>query len=125
MTSSPTELMKAYESATARHDLVATLDLIAADALYWFSDGTSHRGHDAICAVLEHNFAVISDEHYAIEDLVWLAETPEVAACVYRFAWSGVIDGTAADGSGRGTSVVAQRGDRWLVVHEHLSSGPH
>jgi uncharacterized protein (TIGR02246 family) len=118
----PQELMVAYERATAAHDLPATVELIAPDALYWFSDGTVHDGRVAIESVLAQNFALISDETYRIEDLRWLAQSAAVAVCVYRFVWTGSIDGVRTGGEGRGTSVVERRDETWLVVHEHLSS---
>jgi hypothetical protein len=52
---------------------------------------------------------------------VWVAQSDHVAACVYRFDWTGILRGALASGSGRGTTVLARRGESWVVVHEHLS----
>jgi uncharacterized protein (TIGR02246 family) len=120
---SPTEFMHAYEAATNAHDLEGTLALIADDAVYLFSDQSSHVGKDAIRAVLQANFVAISNETYSIHELRWLAESDEVAACVYAFDWSGEIDGKPARGNGRGTSVLRRVDGSWRVAHEHLSSG--
>ena len=115
--------MREYEAATRAHDLERTLGLIDENAVYWFSDGTSYSGKDRIGRALRSNFEPIEAEDYRIEDLMWLAESHECAACKYRFEWSGMIAGSKASGSGRGTSVLARRGESWVVVHEHLSVG--
>jgi uncharacterized protein (TIGR02246 family) len=120
---SPAEFMQRYEAATNGHHLPKTLALIAEDAVYLFSDGSSHIGKAAIAKVLAANFEAIRNETYGLHDVQWLVETDSVAACVYRFAWSGEIDGKPASGDGRGTSVLRRDGERWLVAHEHLSKG--
>lgn len=115
--------MRAYEAATAAHDLERTLDMIADDAVYWFSDGGTHHGKQAIAEVLRSNFDAIKMESYRIEKLTWLAESDDVAAGIYGFAWSGMIGGVQRSGSGRGSTVLKRRGDGWCVAHEHLSAG--
>jgi ketosteroid isomerase-like protein len=124
MSMTPGEFMRTYEAATCAHDLEATVGMIAADAIYLFSNGTSHVGKDAIRRVLQANFDLIKAETYAIRGLRWLAGSDDVAACVYGFAWSGEIDGKPAAGKGRGTTVIRRIGGQWKVAHEHLSAGP-
>ncbi len=51
----------------------------------------------------------------------WLAVDENVAACVYTFRWSGLIDGRPRSGRGRGTNVLARRDGSWVMIHEHLS----
>ena len=118
----PQQFMREYESS-GRKGVECTLSLIDDEAIYWFSDGTSHTGKAAIERAVRRNFDAIKDETYRIGDLVWVAQSTDVAACVYRFDWSGLIGGKPASGTGRGTSVLARRGDSWVVVHEHLSKG--
>jgi ketosteroid isomerase-like protein len=120
----PDEFMRSYEAATCAHDLEATLGMIADDAIYLFSNGTSYVGKEAISRVLQTNFELIKAETYAIHGLRWLASSDDVAACVYEFAWSGEIDGKPASGNGRGTTVIRSVGGQWRVAHEHLSAGP-
>ena len=120
----PDEFMLKYEAATCAHDLEATVSLIAEDAIYLFSNRTSHVGKQAIRKALLANFESIKAETYAIQGLKWLARSEEIAACVYEFAWSGEIDGKPASGSGRGTTVLRRVEGQWKVAHEHLSAGP-
>ncbi len=55
--------------------------------------------------------------------LAWLIKSDEFALCVYEFDWSGEINGRPVAGGGRGTTAIARMGDKWQVVHEHLSQG--
>ena len=119
----PDEFMREYEAASSAHDLERTLGLIDEGAVYWFSDGASYNGHAAIGKAIQANFDAIEIEQYALHDVTWLASSSDFAACTYRFAWSGVVRGSPASGSGRGTSLLARRGEAWVVIHEHLSKG--
>ena len=121
----PDEFIREYETSASEHGLEHTLSLIDENAVYWFSNETCHVGKEAIEAAIRHNFETIKEENYRISDVVWLAQSSDSAACIYRFDWSGKIDGAPVSGSGRGTTVLARRGDSWVIVHEHLSQGPH
>jgi uncharacterized protein (TIGR02246 family) len=120
---SPADFMRLYESAANAHDLEAMLNLIADDAVFLFSDGSAHIGKDAIRKAIRANFDAIESETYRISRLIWLAESDEVAACVYAFEWSGTIRGRRESGAGRGTTVLSRTGTDWRVIHEHLSRG--
>ena len=117
----PDEFLKQYETSGSTGGVERTLSMIDDDAVYWFSDGTMHVGKDAIERVLRRNADLIQNETYSISEVVWHAQSPDVAACTYRFDWTGVLRGAPASGSGRGTCVMARRGDTWVIVHEHLS----
>jgi ketosteroid isomerase-like protein len=119
----PIDCLREYEGATRAHDLARTLALIGDDAVYWFSDGTTHVGKLAIERALRTNFELIEGEEYRISEVVWLAQSADIAACTYWYDWSGRIRGTPASGSGRGTCLLVRRGNAWVVVHEHLSKG--
>jgi ketosteroid isomerase-like protein len=120
---SPEEFMCEYEATANTHDLEATLALIAEDAVYLFSNESSHVGKDTIRKAIQRNFDTIKAEKYAIHDLIWLAQSDDVAVCIYEFDWSGEIHGKLASGGGRGTTVIQRAVGRWRVVHEHLSRG--
>lgn len=111
------DTLAAYAEHINRHDFELLIELIAPDAVFWFFDG-SHAGLAAIRSAFERTWAVLQDETYAISDVVWLNDE----ACLYRFDWDATVDGRRASGSGRGTSVFRHTGERWQIVHEHLSA---
>jgi ketosteroid isomerase-like protein len=121
---SPEEFMKEYEAANRSHDLERVRALISQDALFWFSNGTSHPGIERIADAIKYNFTTIEDDDYKAGPFRWIVRTDTCAVCVYPFRWTGKIGGKAVEGSGRGTSVLEKREGRWLMVHEHLSKGP-
>jgi ketosteroid isomerase-like protein len=121
----PAEFLREYETSGRTGGVEHTLRLIGDDAVYWFSDGTAHVGKKAVERAIRRNAELIQAESYRISDVVWIAESVDVAACTYRFDWSGTVHGAPASGVGRGTCVLARRGDSWVVVHEHLSKGAH
>ena len=118
----PAQFIREYETS-GRRGVEHTLELIDDKAVYWFSDGISHVGKEAVEIAIRRNFELIKDETYRISDVVWVAESDTIAACVYRFDWSGIFRGERASGSVRGTAVLTRKGDSWVVVHEHLSKG--
>ncbi len=123
MIQAPDEFMREYEKATRAHDLEATLALITDDAIYLFSDESVHVGKPAIRRLLMQNFELIENEQYTISNLTWLVKTSDAAACVYDYAWSGLVNGRPVAGSGRGTGILKRSGTSWQVTHEHLSKG--
>jgi len=113
-----------YADRINEQDFDLLTDLIAPDAVFWFTSGT-HRGIAAIRAAFEATWAAMGpDEHYWLDQLQWIAEGDEAAACVYRFNWQTLRDGKPVAGSGRGTTVLRRVGDHWWIVHEHLSGNP-
>ena len=112
--------LRAYEAALGTQDWTEVEPLLHDDVCVTFSNGAFHHGKKAVRAAFSRNFELIADEEYEISDLVWIADGPSYAVCAYRFRWSGLIDGKAAAGGGRGTSVVVNDGVRWLVLAEHL-----
>lgn len=119
----PAETMIHYEQAATSHDQAATMALIADDAVYWFSDATTHVGKPAVEQAIRSNFNAIEMETYAIDELTWIAQSTDVAVCTYAFSWTGIVQGQETGGSGRGTNVLRQGEDKWLILHEHLSKG--
>jgi ketosteroid isomerase-like protein len=114
------EHLRAYEQALATQDWATVEPLLHDDVCVTFSNGTFHRGKEAVGAAFSRNFELIEDERYELSDVVWIADEPSYAVCVYQFRWSGLIDGKPAAGGGRGTSVLARSGAGWLVLAEHL-----
>lgn len=120
MTEELEQFMRTYEEANNSHDFAKLEPLIAADAAYWFTDG-SYEGIAQIRKAIEETFARIQNEAYEISELVWPIAEEDVAVCTYHFAWHGVVNGEAKSGAGRGTNVLKRSDGVWRVVHEHLS----
>jgi ketosteroid isomerase-like protein len=118
------EHLRAYEVALGSQDWAAVEPLVHDDFTVTFSSGAHHRGKDDVGAAFARNFALIEDERFELSDVEWVATDERHAVCVYRFHWSGLIDGKPASGGGRGTSVLTNDGDGWLVLAEHLGPGP-
>jgi uncharacterized protein (TIGR02246 family) len=116
----PDDLIRAYEAALATQDWEQVEPLMHADVCVTFSNGKHFRGRDEVQKAFTQNFSLIQDEHYEISAVHWLAKDSCHAACTYEFRWSGLIDGTAAKGAGRGTSVLLNEDGRWVVLAEHL-----
>jgi len=119
----PLEFLREYETSGRTGGVERTLRMIDERAVYWFSDGSAHVGKAAVERAIRRNADLIRDETYRMSDVAVVAQTAEVAACTFRFDWSGVVGGEPASGSGRGTIVLRRRGESWAVVHEHLSKG--
>ena len=114
------DFMQDYERRTNLHDARLWSELVAEDATYWFTTG-SFVGKDAVKAAVEHNFDVIDDEVYRIDDVEWVTVTEDTAVVRYRFNWVGYQVGEQISGAGRGTNVMVKRDGQWLMLHEHLS----
>lgn len=117
------DVLKAYERELNRRDFDALAELIAPDAVFWFSDG-SHRGIEAIRAAFEATWNAPPGESYWLDELEWLAATDVAAACIYRFNWTALAGDRPISGSGRGTTLLKRSDQRWMIVHEHLSLDP-
>jgi ketosteroid isomerase-like protein len=119
----PETVMAAYADLINRHDFDLLLPLIDPQASFWFSSGT-YQGHDAVRQAFERTWRRLAGETYWLEDLIWIAKGTEAASCTYSFHWHATIDGEAAEGEGRGTTVLAKNNNGWRIVHEHLSAFP-
>ena len=104
-------------------DLHGTMELIADDAVYFWSNGAALFGKPAITEAMRSNFDGIQTDTYETLDMTWLVDTPEVAVCVFRFRWKGEIGGAPVAGRGRGTSVLKRIDGAWRTVHENLGEG--
>lgn len=123
MKNSPDEFLADYIRQANTHQFDAVAPLIDEAAVFWFNSG-SHRGLSEIRAAFERTWAIIQDEQYWVDELQWLTIDAASATCIYTFHWRGVIEGASHKGSGRGTNILAGDGQRWRIVHEHLSPWP-
>ena len=115
----PQDLMEAYAQALASQEWNNVAPLMHEDVCVTFSSGT-FKGKEEVRKVFEHNFTVIEDEEYSIENLHWAFVGEESAVCLYTYQWQGVINGQPASGGGRGTSVLVNVAGTWQIVAEHL-----
>jgi ketosteroid isomerase-like protein len=114
------EFVDLYEQALATQRWTAVAPLIHEDASVTFSSGTVHKGKEEVRSAFERNFAAIEGEECRISNVHWVMRYPDVAVYLFDFHWTGRIDGRAAAGAGRGTSVLLRGGDGWQLVAEHL-----
>lgn len=114
--------LSAYEQAFALQSWDALAPFIDDNACFVFSDGT-YVGKTQIERAIHATFALIKDEKYRLENVHWVHVSCDCALCTYRFLWSGLINGVASQGSGRGTSLLINAATGWKIKHEHL--GPN
>ena len=119
----PEETKRELVRRMLARDLAGTMELIADDAVYFWSNGQVMWGKPAIEAAMQANWETLQDDTYNVDQVTWLAETDEVAACVFRFRWTAMADGEPVSGRGRGASVLKRIDGEWRVVHENLSQG--
>lgn len=109
-----------YIRATNTHDFSEVEKCLADDAVYWFSDSTCTAIAE-IKKYFEQAWSIVQEEVYQANHVQWIATSSEVAACIYEYAWSGLINGVHQSGKGRATNVFKRVGGKWLLIHEHLS----
>lgn len=113
-----------FTAALIRRDIDAALTLLTDEVVFFYSNGTAILGKGAFAALMTASWKMIENYKYQSGESNWIAQSPDVAAVIYSFAWSGVARGAEVNASGRGTRVFSrQPGGGWLVAHEHLSSG--
>ena len=123
-TMSATDFVRSYELALATQDWGAVDPLVHHDASVTFSDGSVHKGKDAVRAAFERNFRAIVGERYRITNVHWLLQSEHAAVYLFDFHWTGTIDGHSASGAGRGTTVIVRGGGGWQLLTEHLGPAP-
>ena len=120
---SPAEYKRELVRRMNAKDLQGTLELIADDAVYFWSNGSAMFGKAAIARAMQTNFEGIRNDAYETLDVTWLVETEDTAACIFSFRWNGEVDGKVASGRGRGASVLKRIDGEWRTIHENLSQG--
>lgn len=119
------DFVQHYEAALATQSWSEVSPLIHDKASVVFSNGTVHKGKAAVRKAFEGNFARIQHEKYEMTNIHWLLESPESAAYMFDFFWSGIVEGKEVSGGGRGTAVLVFEDGRWLLLAEHLGYPEH
>ena len=117
---SPQDFIHQYEAALASQDWDLVAPLIHQDACVTFSNGAVHKGKEAIAEAYKKNFDLIKNEKYSVSDVHWIEVNETFAVYIFKFSWSGIIQGQQAQGFGRGTAVITQENGRWKLIAEHL-----
>lgn len=116
-------LLEKYLVEINKHDFDLVTPLISDQCKFWFTSGT-FVGLEEARAAFEKTWRMIENEVYSLSDLEWIAESETSAVCLYTYHWSGLIEGQAREGKGRGTSCFRKEARGWKLVHEHLSAIP-
>jgi ketosteroid isomerase-like protein len=120
---SPQACAADFTAALIRRDIDSAIALLTDDVVFFYSNGTSVRGKDAFAALMTSSWKLMENYAYSTQDPVWVSQSDAAAAVIYGFAWSGMVRGAEAGGSGRGTRVFRNEpGLGWLIAHEHLSA---
>lgn len=115
----PESFLERYAAALAEQDWEVVAPLIHDDCVAVFSSGT-HVGKSEVESAFRAAFDLIRDETYTISGVRWLERSDEIAVCFFDFSWTGLVNGEAASGGGRGTSVLKRVGGEWQLFLEHL-----
>ena len=62
--------------------------------------GAAMFGKAQIAEAMQANFSGIEEDTYDVDEVTWVAEDDDIAACVFRFAWTGKVAGEAVAGGG-------------------------
>lgn len=116
----PEDFIRAYEQALGTQNWRDVEPLVHDEACVTFSNGSVHKGRAEVKAAFEKNFSLIKDETYSMTDVHWVLKSDLTAAYLFEFNWSGIINGKAAQGAGRGTSVLINEAGTWQLLVEHL-----
>jgi ketosteroid isomerase-like protein len=106
-------------------DLIA--DMVHERAVFRFNDG-DFVGRAAVRVAFEKTWASSTgkpeQEKFYLSDIVVVATDTNTAAATYNWNWEGVSQGKSFRIQGRGTRVLVREGERWQIIHEHLSRMP-
>lgn len=116
----PEEFINQYEKGLKTQDWNNIESLIHKKACVTFSNGSVHKGKPQVKKAFERNFSLIKDENYSIENVTWVIKNQSMAVYLFDFAWNGIVDNTPTEGSGRGTAVLVNENEKWMLLTEHL-----
>jgi hypothetical protein len=116
---SPQKFITAYETALATQSWEKVAPLIHERCVATFGEGT-FIGKVEAASAFRRTFSLIKEEKYTIGNIHWIQVAENLAAYIFRYSWSGIIDHKFASGSGRGMSLLSNDRGRWQLICEHL-----
>lgn len=111
----------AYKAALSTQEWQNVEPLIHTNCCVTFSNGTVHKGIEAVKAAYERNFSLIKNEKYIISNIHWLLQSECTSVYIFDYSWSGEINGQLVQGSGRGTAVLVCESNNWYLMAEQLT----
>ncbi len=121
------DFLNHFEALARKKNFDLVSDMVHERAIFRFNDG-DFIGRRAIRAAFEKTWASSSgapeEEKFFLSDIVVVATDTHSAAATYNWNWEGVSQGKSFRIQGRGTRVLVREGDRWQIMHEHLSRMP-
>jgi hypothetical protein len=121
------EFLHRFEEIAQKKNFDLVADMVHERAVFRFNDG-DFVGRAAVRTAFEKTWASSSgkpeQEKFYLSDIVVVATDTNTAAATYNWNWEGVSQGKAFRIQGRGTRVLVREGERWQIIHEHLSRMP-
>jgi hypothetical protein len=121
------DFLNNFEAIARKKNFDLVSDMIHERAIFRFNDG-DFVGRPAVRAAFEKTWAssigTPEQEKFYLSDIVVVATDTNTASATYNWNWEGVSQGKSFRIQGRGTRVLVREGDRWQIIHEHLSRMP-
>ncbi len=121
------DFLNNFEAIAQKKNFDLVSDMVHERAVFRFNDG-DFVGRPAVRAAFEKTWASstgkLEQEKFYLSDIVVVATDTNTAAATYNWNWEGVSQGKSFRIQGRGTRVLVREGERWQIIHEHLSRMP-
>jgi len=120
------DFLHRFEAIAEKEDFELVKDMIDERAYFRFNDG-DFVGRPAIQAAFEKTWRgdpTVRKARFYLTDIVVLTTDHSTASATYTYNWEGSQGDRRFSIQGRGTRVLVLDGDRFRIVHEHLSRAP-
>ena len=115
-----------FEEVAMKEDFSLLADMIDERAYFRFNDG-DFVGRKAIQAVFEKTWKgdpTVKKARFYLSDIVVLTTDHASATATYTYNWEGAKGSQSFKIHGRGTRVLVYEGEKFRIIHEHLSRIP-
>lgn len=117
----PQKALESYIQATNTHNFDNVNKVLSRKAVYYFSDSICSTSEE-IRKYFESAWNLIQNEVYSISDVNWLYNSGNSVICLYFYHYEGYLNGVFTSGEGKATNIFVKENDKWVLIHEHLSS---